>query len=678
MGYLYPMPKRLEFALVLAALLTWFAVFQLDDIAEFPSGIHAWTQSDHLAISYRFHKNGFDFFHPETFHYNKESHGYTKDYQSLVTSVDFPIHQYLIASIMKVSGSRSPVVFRLYVMIYQIMALIFLFYTIRLFGNNFLMSSFVMVLAMTSPIYSYYQVSMLPSMFAISGLMIGMYFLVSYWKDSHKTHFYLAMAFMTLSALNRTTYVIPIIALVGIETYGLLIKRKWVLEHWTSFLISAALVVFYFLYNSHVREIHGSAFLNSPIIPNSFDEIDQLLHQISVNWFNSYFSYFTWILIGITLLYYTFMVLFGKPRVSSLIIPFGLYLSIYFFGVVLFGFLILKQFVFHDYYFIDTLFFPTILFMGFALGKFPFPHKPIPFIFISIAMISSTAFLIDYMGKKWNERNEAKCWDGVNHSPLDFADGSTLLEDLKVPTDAKLLILEATDPNSALMQLDRTGYVNIFWTKQSMEQKLDWDYDYIVIRNDLFSRITMVEYPELIGHLNRIGGNELLTVCTFHPKFKSQTLTDLFALNIKSPSLCIMENFDGDLNEHWRSFVVSQDTSVSGSSSSLLPYDYQYGQSFSILREELGFNAKALYVSGKALKMGEQNFLVTFKQLNAEKVIECNESPLNLLIDSANKWEDFELYFHLDQFSDWSSVEIFTVNPGGNHVYFDDVNICIY
>ena len=39
---------------------------------EFPSFIHAWSQTDRYAIALGFVNNDLDFFHPETFIYNKQ------------------------------------------------------------------------------------------------------------------------------------------------------------------------------------------------------------------------------------------------------------------------------------------------------------------------------------------------------------------------------------------------------------------------------------------------------------------------------------------------------------------------------------------------------------------------------------------------------------------------------
>ena len=80
---------------VLLVLSCWF---YHSTITLFPSFIHAWTQSERYALSLGFLNNGMDFFHPCT--YNLQTIGG-------ITRVDFPINEYIVALIMKVSGSRS-------------------------------------------------------------------------------------------------------------------------------------------------------------------------------------------------------------------------------------------------------------------------------------------------------------------------------------------------------------------------------------------------------------------------------------------------------------------------------------------------------------------------------------------------------------------------------------------
>lgn len=65
---------------------------------EFPSFIHAWSQSDRYAIALGFLNNDLDLFHPETYIYNKQfPNWWNYAYENTVTSVDFPFLEYIVA-----------------------------------------------------------------------------------------------------------------------------------------------------------------------------------------------------------------------------------------------------------------------------------------------------------------------------------------------------------------------------------------------------------------------------------------------------------------------------------------------------------------------------------------------------------------------------------------------------
>src|SRR5690554_6312534 len=78
---------------------------------EYPSYVHAWTQTDRLALAMNFQKNNFDFFHPATYNL------LTKDG---ITQVDFPMHDYLVAVFSKIFNTNLIFTFRLYNLIYTL------------------------------------------------------------------------------------------------------------------------------------------------------------------------------------------------------------------------------------------------------------------------------------------------------------------------------------------------------------------------------------------------------------------------------------------------------------------------------------------------------------------------------------------------------------------------------
>src|SRR5690606_22601942 len=150
------MRTRAEKYFVLLLLVFFGFLYQSKYINEFPSHIHAWAQSDRYALSLGFLDNGLNFFKPQTFVYNHQfPDNWKVPSEKTITAVDFPIHDYIPALIMKLTGNTSPFVFRGYVLLYALLGFFFLFKLAYAVSNNYLKSVFTLVFAATSPVFFY-------------------------------------------------------------------------------------------------------------------------------------------------------------------------------------------------------------------------------------------------------------------------------------------------------------------------------------------------------------------------------------------------------------------------------------------------------------------------------------------------------------------------------------------
>ena len=96
-----------------------------------PSYLHTWTQSDRFAIALGYLENNFNLFLPTQFNLS------TKDG---IIGVDLPIHEYVIAIIMKVLGTKEPFVFRYYQLVLSISAIVIFFRSILKWNKNIFIS----------------------------------------------------------------------------------------------------------------------------------------------------------------------------------------------------------------------------------------------------------------------------------------------------------------------------------------------------------------------------------------------------------------------------------------------------------------------------------------------------------------------------------------------------------
>ena len=107
--------KKKELFIVFSLLLGLGLFFHGDKINEFPLYTHAWAQADRYAIALGFLENNFNLFYPQTFVLNTQfPHDFLIAGATGITSVDLPIHEYLVAGIMNIIDTRAPWVFRVY------------------------------------------------------------------------------------------------------------------------------------------------------------------------------------------------------------------------------------------------------------------------------------------------------------------------------------------------------------------------------------------------------------------------------------------------------------------------------------------------------------------------------------------------------------------------------------
>ena len=154
---------------------------------EYPTHVHAWAEQDHYALALGFINNGFDFFHPETMIYNKQFPGWWKEaYDNTITSVDFPIHEFNAALLMKLLGTTSPWVFRLWTLLWGFLGLFFLFKVAYHLTQEWMKSALVVAIALGSPVYAYFLNGFLPGIPALSMGIIGLWFYLKYYDSARR------------------------------------------------------------------------------------------------------------------------------------------------------------------------------------------------------------------------------------------------------------------------------------------------------------------------------------------------------------------------------------------------------------------------------------------------------------------------------------------------------------
>ena len=177
--------KHIKLICLLLFIVGVGSVIQYKYLNEFPSHTHAWAQADRYAIANRFLENGFNFFKPETYVLN---HQFPDNFKSpsnnSITAVDFPIHDYIVSLIMYITKTYEPFIFRLYMLLWSFLGLFYLGKISQEITKSYFKATLVLIIAMTSPIFCYYQAGFLPTIPTLSCIIIGYFYHLKYLKGN--------------------------------------------------------------------------------------------------------------------------------------------------------------------------------------------------------------------------------------------------------------------------------------------------------------------------------------------------------------------------------------------------------------------------------------------------------------------------------------------------------------
>ena len=666
--------------LILIGLLSYLS--HRKEINEFPSYIHSWAQSDRYALAIGFTQNDFNFFLPQTYNLNPQFPGkFMSPKNNGITAVDFPIHDYIAALIMGLSGETAPWCFRLYMLIYSIIGLLYLYLLSNFLTESIVFSFFITIFALSSPVFSYYQAGFLPSIPSLANLFIALYFYFKYRKSNNFKAFILSILFFTLSALSRTPFAIFLIAVICHETIQSVSKRNFNLRIFGSFLIAISVIVGYFLYNIHLREAYGSIFLSHPLPPKSLSEAYDLLIQTSKNWFFQYFTVFHYIFIAFIISLLSITRIFTKEISPNTIRnQLILYVFIAFFGTLFYFILMMKQFPAHDYYFLDTFYAVFILGLIWLLGFVKFSTRLIKTISYLILFVFGISFVLKSNNIQ-KVRRQTGSWDRIDISRQNFTNSDSLLKSLEISESANILVIDSYTPNIPFILMNRKGYALMKTTKCNIIQSLDWKYDYIVIQDFFLMTDVVRNYPEIINRIEKIGGNGKISVYKKLNEPRKTSMNAFLKFNETSPILTNQINFDTIPNKYWQNTNSIPNKSLRKNIGILTDND-EFGITFSIKNlKPLSQKQHTLIFKGQFLI--EENIEKVWAVVSvAGKEENQFYRTVNLgqQFKSINNWEKIYLIFSpIPQIiNQTNELKVYIWNEGRQKMFYDDLAIVLY
>ncbi len=658
--------------LLVLILVTLSILLYHNTISLFPAFIHAWTQSERYALALGFLNNGFDFFHPCTF-----------NLQTLngITRVDFPINEYIVALLMKLFGTTSPAVFRIYTVVISNVGLVYLYLLAKRITGSDLKSFVAVVFVFLSPVYVYYQAGFIPSVPAIAFVFAGCYYYFSYLESSTKKQFAVAVFFLLLASLVRIPFLIFLIAVVVHQAWNYLKRKK--VNGFETVVFAASFLLFgmYYRYNVHLGRMYGSMFLDSFLPAKNFDDFKAVLSQIYEVWLLQYFTKAHYLLLLLCVLYSIYAGLTANEnlRVAK---KYWFHLFIITCGTGLYFLMMLKQYYDHDYYFLDSLFVPVVLFFILVLASVPLQSK-VQKAFLSILFaLCATVMFID-SDKNQTERTTTYEWDRVEMSRQNFTGMDKFLDSAGISKDAKILVIDAYSTNIPLILMNRKGYT-VYQTSRddAFMPLIKYPWDFVAIQDALLVSDVIRYCPVVTSMLDKVTGNGKVSVYR-RKKMQTTSLKEFLKIDLANTIYAHQLNFDSAVTDkHFTACDVTSSAQFHSSPySGILNTQAEYGATLNFVGKELSDlqNAKVL-VSGYVFNESPVRDVQLVASVSDAAVTSYyNSYDIKLQIKKTKCWQKFEMQFVLpSSIKSSAHLGIYLWNKNKETVYYDDLEFIVY
>lgn len=659
--------------------------FHFDKINDFPSSPHAWAKADRLALSKGFLRNGMDFFHPETYVMNKQFPGEFKvGSDNSRTAVDFPIHDYIPAVIMKVFGTDDPWPFRAYCLLMTVIGMGFLFCLARNVTGNPGIALFVVLFALCIPVYASFQAGFIPTIPALAWVFAGIYYFQKSLKNGSRKDRWLAMILIGVAALSRTPFAIPLIAWACLEFLDSIMNRRLRLDFWVGLMLVAAMILGYFGYNGVLREEYGSLFLSKPLPPDSWETVTFVLNRAWEKFGFVWLSGMQYVILLVLMIIGCISLFFMGPHLKSWnsATRLATFSIIWLTGSFMYTCLMLIQLDAHEYYVLDTLLVPILVMAIVILGKLRSDLPLVSWIsggvavFLGFVMIGPAS---EYLKKIDNPGP----MDAFEIGKTNFRTAGVWLDDLGVSKEDKVLIMPVHGPNIPFSLIDRKGFALVVFHEEFVTTALNMDWDYAIVQNRFLVEEILPAYPTLPAYVELVADNNLLSLFKKRGETKEDnSFVSMLDLDKRIPFFKLETDFDTDLPQGLEMLEPLDSIGFQGSRGIEIGPEMEFSMAWGLNWEDLeGKGNIKLLLKGKVLK--EKEDLVGFQMIGFERVgpevVFYQDYELGPLLGTGTEWQDFQLTFDYPEIKEEGAELRFHIwNPGKNKIQMDNLEILLF
>lgn len=630
-----------------------------DYMHTYPSTIHAWTQSDRIALAQNFQTNGFDFFHPATYNL------LTTDG---ITQVDFPLHDYLVASISTLFGTKLISTFRWYTLVYSLIGFLFLFKSLLVLRKSYARAYFGTIFIFTLPFLVYYLNGFLPSVPSLSNFFIGLYFLVLALKKGRDSLLLPAALFISLAALSRSPFVVFLFAVLLSHIWRHRKSLKTHLIQYWPFVLGFVIFLLYWGYNQWLGKSYGSMFLNKSLHFESWTNFIEIIEVAWSRWAGHLFSAYHFFALVILLFFYFTASRFKRPG-GEVWTFWRTFIIVSSAGVLIYFLALGQQFAEHDYYYIDSFLPLFVLFFIYVLGKLELPRKwytPVATVLVlfGVYFFGSAKEILD-------ERYTPAFNDRIDYATNVYKRSKKDLEKWGIKPSDTLYIIEANSTNIPFTIWNNRGYTNLYTSADTLKKELARPFNYAVLVDSFFRQSTFNAYPELTMHLEKVHSNAAISF------YKKQVKKD--------PELF----FDRLYHYSTTNFDESTEWSLKGvESMDIDVVEDTMGKSLRLSKQkEFPLSIKAILSDPLSKRPIRIHLSADFYQTDTAHfrlVCSVNDFYRSYYTESHFKntyqWQqqqfDFKINSH--RFKHQDELKLYFWNPDKNELFIDNLKIIIY
>lgn len=494
-------------------------------LGEPPAYIHGWAQADNYSLALGFLHNGLDPLHPQTLIYNKQQFDFITE-PSLVTACDLPLHHYLVALVMAVTGCRKAWVFRGMTLAVVIVGLWAFYLMAWLLTRSRARSLLAAAVVATSPAFAYYAGGFLPTAPSLALAMCAGLAYTLHVQRRSSSALAASVLLLTLATMQRTSLAVLWVAVAAFQLLRVIRREATLKSSWLPFAAGALVFAVWQVWSAHLRATHGSMFLGSLLPARSAGEAMDIFRYVHQRWWFQYFGRLQhWLFALLAVALAVTAAMRRVRRVGQGTSPWWL-LAVLAVGEAMFAVAMMRQYHDHDYYFLDSLFVPLALLLVLMLAALPRAERRSA----RMAQWVAVAVMAVFMASGAMRSQQWRRTEGLDalQTAIRYKQANAMLAGLGVDGDARLMTLFSYPQNLPFCMMDREGYA-VMWNDSSVvAHALGFDFDYIIVEDEIYRReFDSAQY--ILPRLRRLGGDGELSLCEVGDSALHATADSFFA-----------------------------------------------------------------------------------------------------------------------------------------------------